>query len=259
MIEYLVAMLKMISTNLSGVCWLKGRTGIPGWYDGFLWRTDLVQLYLIRHGQSENNARPEHLRVEDAELTDLGQQQAEQLAPWIATVGLDRLFCSPFRRTLQTAWPLMQQSGLEVEVKVPLHEVGGCVAGPGGDDLVGQPGITAAELLADFPGYRIPDSIDQDGWWKSQPNETGDQLHQRVENLLQSTIAEFAESDQKIGFVMHADITHYLLSVVAGVTSDRLERVLYNTAVTRLTICRDSLVMDIYNSISHLPMSMVSR
>ena len=80
-----------------------------------------------------------------------------------------------------------------------------------------------------------------------------------MEDLFQSTVAEFAESDQKIGFVMHADITHYLLSVVAGVTSDRLERVLYNTAVTRLTICRDSLVMDIYNSISHLPMSMVSR
>ena len=37
-----------------------------------------MQLYLIRHGQSENNGRPEHLRVEDAELTDLGHQQAEQ-------------------------------------------------------------------------------------------------------------------------------------------------------------------------------------
>ena len=87
MIEYPVDMLKMISTNLSGVCCLKRRRGRAGWYDNFLWRTDLVQLYLIRHGQSENNARPEHLRVEDAELTDLGHQQAEQLAPWIATVG----------------------------------------------------------------------------------------------------------------------------------------------------------------------------
>ena len=72
-----------------------------------------MQLYLIRHGQSENNARPEHMRVEDAELTELGHQQARHLAPWIATLELDRLFCSPFRRALQTAWPLMQQAGLE--------------------------------------------------------------------------------------------------------------------------------------------------
>ena len=218
-----------------------------------------MQLYLIRHGQSENNARPEHVRVEDAELTELGHQQALHLAPWVATLGLDRLFCSPFRRALQTAWPLMQQAGLEVEVKVQLHEAGGCVAGPGGDDLVGRPGITGDELRAGFPGYRVPDSIDENGWWKSQPNETAEQIHERVENLLQSTIEEFSDGDQKIGFMMHADITHHLLSEVAGVTSDRLERVLYNTAVTRLTISLDSLVMDIYNSISHLPMSMASR
>jgi 2,3-bisphosphoglycerate-dependent phosphoglycerate mutase len=218
-----------------------------------------VQLYLIRHGQSENNACPEHMRVEDAELTELGQQQARHLAPWIATLELDRLFCSPFRRTLQTAWPLMQQAGLEVEVKIPLHEVGGCVAGPGGDDLVGRPGITGDELREDFPGYQVPASIDENGWWKSQPNETDAQLHKRVEDLFQSTVEEFADSDQKIGFMMHADITHHLLSVVARVTGDRLARVLYNTAVTRLTIGRDSLVMDIYNSISHLPMSMASR
>ena len=136
-----------------------------------------MQLYLIRHGQSENNARPEYVRVEDAELTELGHQQARHLAPWIATLELDRLFCSPFRRTLQTAWPLMQQAGLEVEVKIPLHEAGGCVAGPGGDDLVGRPGITGDELREDFPGYRVPASIDENGWWKSQPNETDAQLH----------------------------------------------------------------------------------
>ena len=218
-----------------------------------------MQLYLIRHGQSENNARPEHVRVEDAELTELGHQQAQHLAPWVATLGLDRLFCSPFRRALQTAWPLMQQAGLEVEVKVQLHEAGGCVAGPGGDDLVGRPGITGDELRAGFPGYRVPDSIDENGWWKSKPNETDAQIHERVEDLFQSTVEEFSDSDQKIGFVMHADVIHHLLSVVARVTGDRLARVLYNAAITRLTIGRDSLVMDIYNSISHLPMSMASR
>lgn len=62
-----------------------------------------MELYLIRHGQSENNARPEHLRVEDALLTELGHQQAGLAAEWIKTIGLDRLFSSPFRRALQTA------------------------------------------------------------------------------------------------------------------------------------------------------------
>jgi 2,3-bisphosphoglycerate-dependent phosphoglycerate mutase len=218
-----------------------------------------VQLYLIRHGQSENNARPEHLRVEDAELTELGHQQAQHLAHWIDTVGLDRLFCSPFRRTLQTSWPLCQQAGLEVEVMVQLHEIGGCVAGPGEGELVGRPGITGEQLRSEFPGYLVPDSIDDDGWWKSQPHETDGQMHSRAEKILASTIDQFADGDLKVGYVMHADITAHLLSAVAKVTSDSVGRVLYNTGITRLAINADSLVMDIHNSISHLPMTMASR
>ena len=36
-----------------------------------------MQLYLIRHAESENNARPEHDRVEDPSITTLGRRQAE--------------------------------------------------------------------------------------------------------------------------------------------------------------------------------------
>ena len=55
-----------------------------------------MRLYLIRHAQSENNARPEHERVEDPGLTELGARQidhlvAAELLPGLSTDLLDRI------------------------------------------------------------------------------------------------------------------------------------------------------------------------
>ncbi|MBK8035238.1 MAG: histidine phosphatase family protein [Chloroflexi bacterium] len=48
---------------------------------------DELELYIIRHGQSTNNALPDDsqaTRVNDAPLTDLGKRQAEALATYLA-------------------------------------------------------------------------------------------------------------------------------------------------------------------------------
>ena len=39
-----------------------------------------MRLFLIRHAQSENNAKPDHLRIEDPGLTELGQRPTLDLA-----------------------------------------------------------------------------------------------------------------------------------------------------------------------------------
>ena len=51
-----------------------------------------MQLYFIRHGQSENNALwdragPREERCPDPELTDLGHEQARRLARFLAKLG----------------------------------------------------------------------------------------------------------------------------------------------------------------------------
>lgn len=83
----------------------------------------MPQLYLIRHGQSENNARAgESTRTADPGLTHTGQVQAVRVASHLTrevdrtdvrdgfvTEGgyrIGRLFCSPMLRALQTAQPI---------------------------------------------------------------------------------------------------------------------------------------------------------
>ncbi len=88
-----------------------------------------VDLYLVRHAQSRNNAQPVELRVEDPALTDLGHEQARRLAERVTRLRLTKLFTSPFRRALQTAEHVRLATGLIPEVRIDLHEKGGCVSG----------------------------------------------------------------------------------------------------------------------------------
>ncbi len=131
-----------------------------------------MQLYLIRHAQSENNARGQTQRVEDPALTQLGHEQARRLARRVASLGLTRLISSPFLRALQTTDHLRLATGLRPEVRIELHEKGGCVAGSGKGLMIGRPGMTRSRIATLFPDYTIATEMDGEGWWGSKHLET---------------------------------------------------------------------------------------
>lgn len=119
-----------------------------------------MELYLIRHGQSQNNVRPEKLREEDPSLTDDGRRQSHYLAEWIHHLRLTRLITSPFLRTLETTAHLCKRLDLIPEVRVELHELGGCVAGPRIGALKGRPGMTRSQIEERCPDIKVPADID---------------------------------------------------------------------------------------------------
>ncbi|WP_350650005.1 histidine phosphatase family protein, partial [Pseudomonas sp. HY13-MNA-CIBAN-0226] len=58
-----------------------------------------MKMILIRHGQAEDETRPDSAR----QLTDFGQQQAAQTAKYITTnYKPDRFIVSPYDRAQQT-------------------------------------------------------------------------------------------------------------------------------------------------------------
>lgn len=214
-----------------------------------------MQLYLIRHAQSQNNALPEEDRVEDPGLTELGQQQAEHLGEWISTLKLTRLITSPFRRTLLTTEPIRRATSLIPEVRIDLHEQGGCYSGHDFTTKLGRPGMTRREIEAEFLGYRVADDIDGAGWWQSKPYETWEDARIRAARLLEATCREFAHTDERVAYVMHADIKRLFLS---RLHTDPLE-VPCNTSVTEIEFTEDSIALRKFNRIEHLPIHMVTR
>jgi broad specificity phosphatase PhoE len=70
-----------------------------------------MSIYLIRHGQTDGN-RDRIIQTPDTPLSDLGHQQAKQLAQAFQNTSVENIICSDYIRTQQTAAPLhaIQQS-----------------------------------------------------------------------------------------------------------------------------------------------------
>ncbi len=80
-----------------------------------------MELILIRHGLPEKVvARPDG--PADPALSPEGHTQAAAAALWLKDRGIDRLYSSPMRRAIQTAEPLSQHLGLEIEIREGVAE-----------------------------------------------------------------------------------------------------------------------------------------
>ena len=137
-----------------------------------------MQVFVIRHGQSANNALEDvGLRTHDPLLTETGEKQAEIVGPFVAAGGhlslaerqngrpyIDQLYCSPMIRTLQTAQPIGQALGVAPEVWIDIHEQGGLFLDHGEGGIESFPGQSRSQILAQFPNYIPPAQIGEEGW-----------------------------------------------------------------------------------------------
>ncbi|MBK9229795.1 MAG: histidine phosphatase family protein [Anaerolineae bacterium] len=221
-----------------------------------------MELYLIRHAQSTNNALPDQtLRVEDPRLTDVGWQQTRRLADYLAAQRLPateaahlatngsnefnqfnqqgysftRLLVSPMTRTLQTAQVLADALGLIPEVWADIFEVGGIYLDYGGPiGEVGLPGRTRTDLQAEFPQAILPDTIGEDGWWWGG-RETRPESLLRAGRVMER-LAAWAGTDERICMMTHGAFSDRLLKVYGQQALDGVAYFLVNTAISRLDV-----------------------
>ncbi len=236
-----------------------------------------MQLYIIRHGQSTNNATssdPEQ-RVSDPPLTELGQQQARLVAKHLATgrnaqsmegvaYSITHLYCSAMQRTLQTTQPIVEALKLTAQVWVDIHERGGVVLHEG-DQHINKPGLTRSEIQARFPGYSLPDEITESGWWRQRDGlESHEQCLERggkVATILRKLATE--QPNDRIAMVTHGMFTDSLIRVIFDLPgNERDERYYYghnNTGITRIDYIEGARpVMRYVNRTDHLPPDVLS-
>jgi len=73
----------------------------------------LTDIYLIRHGQPQMNTGLAYNTVPGPPLSDTGRAEAQAAATYLADVGLEHLFVSPFARTTQTAEAIVDRLGID--------------------------------------------------------------------------------------------------------------------------------------------------
>ena len=86
-----------------------------------------MEIYIIRHAESANNAAPLENRVDDPTLSTVGYKQADFLAGRLRHICPDRILVSPFRRTLETIAPYLKDTDVTPEAWIDIHEQGGVV------------------------------------------------------------------------------------------------------------------------------------
>lgn len=223
----------------------------------------MTEIYLIRHGQSANNAQSEHLRVSDPGLTEVGEQQAAALAAWFASHPVDFLYCSPFLRALETARPLAEIKQLPVRVRADLFELGGCYSGHEVGKKRGEPGLGLSQLRAGYPNWQIDTSIAETGWW-GRDFETRDEGRARAHAVAQWLSSELSTATGIHVLVIHADFKRLLLesmfsaSQLATQQIDLADAPLFNTGISYVEFDQGEWSLSGFNSTEHLPSSLVT-
>ncbi len=232
-----------------------------------------MEIFIIRHGQSANNALTDITRrSKDPLLTEIGKKQAEIVGPFLAQGRhlnlaerqngrpfLDHLYCSPMIRCLQTARPIGQALGLVPEVWVDIHEQGGIFLDHGGErGVMGYPGQTRSQILEEFPDYVLPDQVGAEGWWNKGFEEIH-LCHGRAIGVAHA-LHQRAGEERRIGLVSHGGFIDALLKALGRqLPGDGLHYDHYNTAITRVHLAPEGRVAVKYmNQVDHLPDGLVT-
>jgi 2,3-bisphosphoglycerate-dependent phosphoglycerate mutase len=227
----------------------------------------VFQLLLIRHAQSANNALPEAQRISDPGLTPLGRSQAEALSHWLSHYRPTELYCSGFRRALDTTQPVAEKLCLRPKVRWDLFEQGGCYTGYLPGKKASSPGMGRSEICKSYGEWEIDNRIDEQGWYHGYELESDGQAKTRAAQVAQWIVHKLAKHVVSPGelyrpaLIIHADFKALLLeALLCGDQTptffeNRPYRVseFWNASVTQLTRIGGYWQLDFWNSISHLP------
>lgn len=234
-----------------------------------------MQLYFIRHGQSANNLLWDQTgsskgRSVDAELTQIGQQQAKLVAQFLrrpnqpaAAQGNDvytagpvitHLYTSLMVRAVATGSVIALALGLPLVAWEDLHEVGGIYQeDEETGERIGQPGKTRAYFEMHYPRLVLDGlGVYEAGWWNRLP-EDHEQAPVRAQRFLRVLVERHGETDDQVAVVSHGAFYNIMLRAILKMP-DAGNRwfILNNTAISRFGFYQDRIELAYLNRIDHL-------
>lgn len=245
-----------------------------------------MQLYIIRHAQSENNALWAQTggidgRIPDPLLTEIGEHQASCLAEHIAnhwrkmcSAEEDRhnrqgyyfthLYTSLMQRSIVTGSAIVEKVNIPLVAWEIIHEFGGIFEhNMDTDERIGLPGPNRAYFERHYPHLILPDSLGTAGWWE-RPYEPPDQAMQRAKIFLDELKQRHAPSD-RVAIISHGGFFVAILRTLMGFKTldnsegeNRLWLHANNTSITRLDFSEEQTELVYLNRVDHLPTHLIT-
>lgn len=232
-----------------------------------------MQLYIIRHAQSINNAigQGESEHSSDSELTAVGRRQAELLADFLAQTGegrrnggrfgLTHLYTSLMMRAVATADVIASAVSLPAVAWAEIHEIGGLFSRSG--ERGGLPGPNRAGFAKRFPDLVLPDWLGEQGWWNRPFEENPTLVLERAEGFVDRLMDEHGGTDDRVAVVTHGGFFRALRRILLGVPEgsppfghpDEPRPKIYNTSLSRIDFVtkeRSAAGLVFLNCVDHL-------
>lgn len=230
----------------------------------------MLRVYLIRHGQSHNNAEPNFEKHQfDPPLTELGVKQSHAVGNHLKNGSdngalrygyeVDTIYTSPQLRALQTTAEIIKFVDIRPEIKTRIHERGGVVVitrhGPKHDR-----GLTRSQIANQFPTFKIPYQVTGSGWWTGSGTiETNDDVVVRARVVANELFIKARSSARDSGIVLvsHGTFINFLMQVMLN---ERQTKFLHsNAAISRIDINQSTkATLKYVNKTTHLEQTWVT-
>ncbi|MFB4165814.1 histidine phosphatase family protein [Alteribacillus sp. JSM 102045] len=198
-----------------------------------------MEIYLIRHGESEGNRAAKLQGCEDFALTLKGKRQAMKLGEYLSEVELDYLYSSDLARSYETAKAIEKHQSVQIKASKDFREI----------NLGPLQGKTREQIYEEYPEVKNKNLL-QSGL---SGTETDEQITARCRHLYK--ILTEVKENEKAAVVSHGGfLTIFLMYLLAGEQWNKLHRPfrLNNTGVSKLSWKGDKLSIHYINQYHHL-------
>lgn len=204
--------------------------------------------YFLRHGETRASQSGAYTGDVDIELTPEGRQMAEDFAASYASVPWAAVFSSPLRRCVDTARPLADGAGLELQLRDGLREI----------SFGAWEGKTSQELNLEFHDDYVSWLADA-GWNRPTGGERGVDVARRSLSVMNEI--ELSYPSGNVLVVSHRATLRIILCSLLGIDvshyRDRLDILVASLALVRMT--DQGPMLQLFGDRSHLRESLRRR
>ncbi len=236
-----------------------------------------MQVFFIRHAQSQNNALYARTgsslgRSEDPGLSELGLVQAARLTDFLVNgrgacmdgnlnseFNFTHIYSSLMVRAVHTGSQIAQSLDLPLYGWLDLHECGGVYQEDiESGETVGLPGRPRDYFEQEFARLIPPDELTQQGWW-NRPKETREERMPRARRVLQRLNELHAGTQDRVALVSHGGFFKYFVCALLGLPDEgNIWFSTNNASVSRFDMFSGEVDVVYINRFDYLPPELIS-
>jgi broad specificity phosphatase PhoE len=199
----------------------------------------VLEIILVRHGETDWNASEIFRGQADVALNDVGVEQAKRLGEHLSGEKIDIIYSSPLRRAVKTAEAIARPQSLDVNIVPSLNDI----------DCGRWQGLSLAEVRERYPDV-YQDWLDTPEQMRIPGGESLGDVSRRVMPFLEDAVTRRGEG--RMVLVSHRVVSKVLICALLGLDNSHFWNIRLDTgALTSFAYEGGRFILTRHNDTSH--------